>query len=257
MAKSGSDRPFFIGYGKKLPSDIAKLILPVFALFIALFVALSLLLSSSAREAGDGRFRFDLGRQTLAGVLEHHPYPVLRLPAEGSNPATTLIMSGGGKRGAFLDAEEMEGEGVVARGVYLKRGDVTMLQVAGHQSIEASEEKLPADFQPAKPVSMGQWRLSGEICDGKCYVGAMRPGTGLAHKACANLCIVGGVPPVFVSSGDVDGHQFFLLTDKEGNPVNDKVGDWVALFVEAEGEIERLDDLTVFKMDFSTLKVLP
>lgn len=257
MAKSVSTRPFFVGYGNKLPKDIAKLILPVFALFICSFITLSLLLSSSAEEAGDGRFRFDLGRQTLAGVLEFHPYPVLRLPADENNPATTLMMSGGGKRGAFSNAEGMSGEGVVAWGVYMKRGDITMLQVAGRQNIEASDLEIRENFQPSKPVSLGKWRLAGEICDGKCYTGAMRPGTGLAHKACANLCVAGGVPPVFVSSGDVEGSNFFLLTDKEGKPIGNRIGDLMALYVEAEGEIERLDDLTVFKMDLATVRVLP
>ncbi|MEM9278342.1 MAG: hypothetical protein AAGA76_07190 [Pseudomonadota bacterium] len=257
MADKTSSRPFFVGYGSKLPKDIAKLILPVFALFITTFVALSLLLSSSAEEAGDGRFRFDLGRQTLAGVLQYHPYPVLRLPAEDGNPAKTLMMSGGGKRGAFVNAQGMDGEAVVAWGVYMRRGDITMLQVAGRQNIEASEEELPEGFQPSKPVSLGKWRLAGEICDGKCYTGAMRPGTGLAHKACANLCVAGGIPPVFVSSGDVDGSSFFLLTDKDGKPVGDQIRDLMALYVEAEGEVERLDDLTVFKMDLATVKVLP
>lgn len=257
MDSFNAPRPFFVGYGKKLPKDIAKLVFPAFAFFIVSFVALSLLLSSSAEEAGDGRFRFDLGRQTLAGILEYHPYPVLRLPADGDNPARTLMMSGGGKRGAFQNAKELDGEAVVTWGVYMKRGDITMLQVAGRQNIEASDETIPDGFEPSKPIPLGKWRLAGEICDGKCYTGAMRPGTGLAHKACANLCIAGGIPPVFVSNGEVDGSNFFLLTDKDGKPIGDRIGDLMALFVEAEGEIERLDDLTIFKMDLSTVRLLP
>lgn len=249
-----SKRPFFVGYGKKLPKDIATLILPVFALFIVSFAGLSMLLSSSQGDPGDGRFRFDLGRQELTGVLEFHPYPVLRLPASGSEPAMTLLMSGQGKRGPLPAGSEPNSRPVLAKGVYLKRGDITMLQVAGRNGL--SDLDPLEGFEPAEPVSLGKWRLSGEICDGKCYTGSMRPGTGLAHKACANLCISGGIPAVFVSSGNVEGSSFFLLADQNGNPLGDELFDLVALRIEAEGEVERLDNLTVFKMDVDSVKVL-
>ena len=85
----------------------------------------------------------------------------------------------------------------------------------------------------------------------------MRPGTGLAHKACANLCISGGVPAVFVSTSPVDGHRFFLLADQDGKPLGDRLYDLVALLIEVEGRVEKLDDIAVFKMDVSTVKVLP
>ena len=257
MSKPSSSRPFFIGYSNKMPKDIAKLILPVFALFICLFVVLSLALSSSAEDPGDGRFRFDLGRQQLSGILQYHPYPVLRLPGDDKNPATTLMLSGPGKRGAFQGAKGLDGEAVFAWGVYLTRGDIKMLQVNGRKALEMAGEELPEGFSPSKPVSLGKWRLAGEVCDGKCYAGAMRPGTGLAHKACANLCISGGIPPVFVTSGDVEGSNFFLLTDKDGKAIGDRLGELMALYIEAEGEVEKLDDLTVFKMDLATVKVLP
>ena len=110
---------------------------------------------------------------------------------------------------------------------------------------------------PSAPVSLGRWRIAGEICDGKCYAGAMRPGTGLAHKACANLCIAGGVPAVFVSSSPVEGHRYFLLADETGKPAGELLKDHVAVYVEAEGEVERLDDLAVFRIDRSTIRVLP
>jgi len=257
MAKSVNPRPFFVGYGNKLPKGIAQLILPVFALFIAGFVALSLLLSSSASDPGDGRFRGDLGRQNLVGVLEFHPYPVLRLPPTANQPAKTLMMSGRGKRGAFKNASGLDGEAVFAWGIYMKRGDITMLQVAGRQGIEMAGQEIPEDFVPSRPVSLGKWRLAGEICDGKCYAGAMRPGTGLAHKACASLCLADGIPAVFVSSGPVEGSSYFLLADQDGKPLGEEMNDLLALYVEAEGEVERLDDLNIFKMDLSTVKVLP
>ncbi|MEL6236793.1 MAG: hypothetical protein AAFR46_20540, partial [Pseudomonadota bacterium] len=94
-----------------------------------------------------------------------------------------------------------------------------------------------------------RWRLVGEICDGKCYAGAMRPGTGLAHKACAILCLDGGVPPVFVATDEVEGAQFMMLAGPDGGAVPDAVLQQTAILVTADGEIERRGDLLVFRID--------
>jgi hypothetical protein len=105
------------------------------------------------------------------------------------------------------------------------------------------------------PVPLGRWRITGEICDGKCYSGSMRPGNGLAHKACANFCILGGVPPVFVSTAPVEGTSFMLLGDTAGGPLPDRLYDLVALRVQLEGELERRGDLLVFKVDLNRARL--
>ena len=119
------------------------------------------------------------------------------------------MLAGQGKRGVFDQARANADGPVSLRGVPVKRGDLTMIQVgrrrAGREPVQA------ATFTPSEPVPLGRWKLTGEICDGKCYAGAMRPGRGLAHKACADLCLTGGIPPVFVSSGAVERPQ--LLPD--------------------------------------------
>lgn len=257
MADDVKKHPFFVGYGSKVPPAIAAVVYPAFLLFVLIMVLLSLLLSSRSEDPGDGRFRFDLGRQEISGILQFHPYPVLRLPAADGEPARTLMMSGQGKRGAFGRADGLENEPVTARGIFLKRGDLTMLQLAGRRGLEKVEDGQGAAFRPSEPEALGKWRLAGEICDGKCYAGAMRPGTGLAHKACANLCIEGGIPAVFVSVTPIEGHQYFLLADENGNPAGALLSDYVALYVEAEGEIERLDDLAVLRIDPTSIRVLP
>ncbi|MGI9432480.1 MAG: hypothetical protein ACR2PQ_09715, partial [Myxococcota bacterium] len=126
----------------------------------------------------------------------------------------------------------------------------------GLRPAEGDLTPAQAAFTPAPPVPLGRWRLVGEICDGKCLGGAMRPGTGLSHKACANLCVTGGVPPVFVSTGAVAGSKFFLLGDAEGGPLPDRFRDFSALLIQFEGEVERRDDLLVFKVDLDSAEVL-
>ena len=97
--------------------------------------------------------------------------------------------------------------------------------------------------------SLGRWKLAGEICDGKCLAGAMQPGRGLAHKACANLCLIGGIPPVFVSSKPVMGEEFLLVAGPDGKVMPQSLYDYVGQFIEVEGEIERRGDMLVFKID--------
>lgn len=91
--------------------------------------------------------------------------------------------------------------------------------------------------------------MTGEICDGKCAAGSMRPGDGLAHKACANLCISGGLPPVLVMDLPVAGSTVVLIAGPDGGPMPKALYDLVALPVQIEGQLERRDDLLVFRAD--------
>ena len=131
-----------------------------------------------------------------------------------------------------------------------------MLQVG--RRIQAKQSAGPAFETPVE--ELGRWRLSGEICDGKCYLGIMRPGVGLAHKACANLCVKGGVPPVLVLEQPVkvDGLEtvFILLADAEGKAVGDDLYDLVALLVRLEGALERHGDMLVLRTDLSRAEAL-
>ena len=91
--------------------------------------------------------------------------------------------------------------------------------------------------------------MVGEICDGKCETGAMRPGNGLAHRACAILCLAGGVPPVFVTAGPVEGSGFLLLAGADGGPIPASLRALTALRVVIDGTLERRGDLLVFRAD--------
>ena len=123
--------------------------------------------------------------------------------------------------------------------------------------MEAGEGEPPPTFTPAPPEPLGRWRLIGEICDCKCHLGAMRPGDGLAHKACANLCISSGAPPIFVTQEDgaVAGETFLLMADQDGGPLRTTSATTWRSSSSLEGEVERLDDLLVFKVDIDKAKV--
>jgi len=202
-------------------------------------------------------FRFDYGRQTVTGVIEITPYPLLRV-TEGNDlikPGKTLLLTSAGKTGVDQRAMGMDGEVATVTGIVLQRGTIDMLQVVGGRRGFSFVEDAVAPEMETEPL--GRWKLAGEICDGKCLNGAMRPGRGLAHKACANLCLIGEVPPVFVSTQLVEGSDFMVMTGPDGTRLPQEAYDFVGQFVTLEGELERRGDILVLRLDPATLALIP
>lgn len=248
--------PFFIGF-LPAPKELRAFLIVSALSMMAMFGFVGWVVASGQPDPGDARFLG--GRQTLVGVLEAYPYPMVHV-TEGSNrvkAGTTVLLSGQGKRGVAGRAEPLDGALVRLSGQALERGDLQMIQLAG--GMRGLSAMMDDDSREPLPVAedLGRWQLKGEICDGKCLAGAMRPGTGLAHRACANLCLIGGVPPVFVSASPVEGESFFVMADADGGPVTEKILDHTALLVSAEGRIERRGGVLVFRMEPKTLTVLP
>ena len=77
----------------------------------------------------------------------------------------------------------------------------------------------------------------------------MRPGQGLAHKACANVCVAGGVPPVLVTTAPVEGTGFLLMGNPEGRALPDAFRDQTGLLRQMEGTVTRVADLLIFLTD--------
>lgn len=256
MAKTHDD--FFVGYVRGVPRGSRALILMITLAFVGAMAGAGYFVSATQSDPGPGRFIFQ--HKTFTGILEAAPYPLVRIaPNEEYPNGHTLLLAGQGKRGVQEQAAPLAGQVVDVGGVLLKRGTIDMLQVGRRVPLQASADGIGEDVRNAMDLSvtdLGTWRLTGEICDGKCYVGAMRPGTGIAHKACANLCLNGGVPAVFVSTAPVEGSEFFLLADQDGNPIGVELQTYVAARVQVDGQIERRGDLMVFKVDLSTVEVL-
>ncbi len=250
------DEEFFVAFFP-MPPRLRAFLLALSAVLIAAFIALAYVAGASQDDPGDGNFRFDYGQQDLTGVLQFTPGPVLRVVTGTDHVATghTLMLSGGGKNGIMGAARALDGKLVSLSGVILERGDIDMLQVrGGSNGVTAVDE--PIAVAPSAPEPLGRWRLAGEICDGKCLAGAMRPGRGLAHKACANLCVIGGVPPVFVSTQPVEGSEYLMMVGPDGGALPQAVLDHMAAFVRIEGEVTRVGDLLVLTVDPDSIEVL-
>ena len=244
--------PFFVGY-LKVPNGLKSFLLVASVLFLTAFAGTSLLIGATQDDPGEAGFRFDYGRQTVTGVIELDPYPLIRVTNGNKRikAGQTLMLSAGGKIGILARAKPLGGKLATVSGVILKRGELDMLQLRGGKAgmkLAEGEASTPT----AKPL--GKWLLAGEICDGKCLAGAMQPGTGLAHKACANLCLIGGIPPVFVSSKPVEGSEFLLIANEDGGPLSPSAYDRVGEYIKVEADLERRGNLLVMKIDDSTIE---
>lgn len=249
-----SEKPFFVGY-LPVPGPLRSFLIVVAILLVGGLGTAGYLMGAAQDDPGPGAFRFDYGRQTVTGVVELTPYPLIHV-TQGNDrikPGDTFMMTAGGKSGVDSRAIPLEGQLAQVSGVILERGDLYLLQVrGGRNGLQAAEGEAPEI--EAEP--QGRWRLTGEICDGKCLAGAMRPGRGLAHKACANLCLLGDVPPVFVSSQPVLGAEFLLVTGPGGTRLPRAAYEYVAQFVTAEGNITRHGDLLVWEIEPDTIEVV-
>ncbi|MBT6206286.1 MAG: hypothetical protein HOI34_21670 [Rhodospirillaceae bacterium] len=257
-----ADDDFFVGYLNAVPRRLTIFLVSTAVVSLVMAAAFSFALGVGTADPGDGRFvGGNANLQKLTGYIDTQPYPILRTVPSANGETRAIPLTGLAKFGVEGKAEEFEGQLVDVEGFFIRRGDLEMLNVRGwvnRIAVKATEADLNDEqlsFDPAASEPMGRWRLVGEICDGKCSGGVMRPGDGIAHLACADLCLLGGVPPVFVSTGEIEGNRFLWLANEDGGPLPEEFYQYVALRIGVEGEVERRDDILVFKIDLSTVEV--
>jgi hypothetical protein len=236
---------FFIGWSWRSALPLGWFLAGVVLVMAVGLTTLGLALGSHVDDPGGGNFA---GDRSVTGVLLANPYPVLVADADPAHPTGhAMLLAGGGKVGVQADAARLAGRRVRIDGLAVKRGTIEMLLVWRLEAVEGAAT-------PPEVQSLGGWRLTGEICDGKCYSGVMRPGAGLAHKACANVCLLGGVPPILVTTAPVAGSQFLLLADPNGRALPDALRDHVAVLQQMNGAVSRVADLLVFRTDITAAR---
>ena len=240
-----SDDAFFVGWARRAPAGLRGFLAGLSIALLGAAALLALVISTRIDDPGGGAFDWAAGEQTLRGVLTVTPYPLLQQP-----DGHAVLLAGEGKTGPDFDPA-LAGRVVEATGVMLHRGSIAMMMVGDDPGLRAVEGAQA----PPVPVPLGRWRLVGEICDGKCWIGAMRPGSGIAHKACAGLCLAGGLPPVLVTTAPVAGESFLLLAGPDGGPMPDSLRRLVGLRIRLDGAIERRGDLLVLRADPTSARV--
>lgn len=258
MSDKTSQDEFFVGW-LQTPKGYVRFLRPVVLTLLLIGVVAAGTLAFFRRSPGTGQWADDKA-VIMRGVAFTKPYAMLRVPGEkpGDPPRTYLLVEDG-KFGALPRVSQIvtgraEGVPVEVKGTVLHREDRWMLALeegdAGIRILTDAEAEILPSLSWNKPKVLAEAStLRGEIIDPKCYLGAMKPGGGKTHKACAMRCVSGGIPPMLVTR-DADGREtFYLLVLQDGSVANEAVYPFVGDRVEMAGILEQRNDMLVLKVD--------
>lgn len=231
---------FFVGY-RALPRRTKRFVLAVAAFGLLLLLALGALAATLRDPAPSTALR----AVTLRGRLEARGYGLLWTELDGV--LTPVLIAGGGKFGAPAAAKQLFGHDVEAEGLLLTREGYHMLEL-GKIRAQALPRSLALTLAEVRSEMHGSRTLEGEIVDIKCWLGRMKPGDGRTHRACAQFCIQGGIPPVLITRTGGTLREY-VLTDQAGAPINDVVLPFVAEAVRVEGTAEQVGSLWFLRID--------
>ena len=258
----------FVGWAKASAVD-RRFLLGALPVGFAGVAGFSWLNASMASDPGAGQWLTDATHE-VTGILTTSPYPMIKVldPSAPFGVRTVLVVAQG-KCNSALDLVDQNAKPVTATGVLIERKDRRMLEVPPFLEDwlrDASPEELMQASSLAEDgadvrvivrpqgESLGRARLAGQIMDTKCFFGVMRPARGKTHKACASLCIRGGIPPSFWVRTKDGRESIMLMTTADGGPMPMDILPLVADPVEATGEIVRVGDLLHFRADTSAYK---
>lgn len=205
---------------------------------LVLFSAgVALLLTSQQGPFDASTFAFQQYRE-YSGSITLWPAPTL-LTKDGP-----FLLTRPGKFGATAWVQSRDGQPVRLRGALIASSGDRMLEIEPG-SIERGDAAVPLEPE----TSLGTVELSGEIADGKCYLGVMNPGRGKVHRDCAVRCLSGGAPPVFLAR-DAGGRLRALLLAGLGRELLDYVAEPVRL----RGELRQRGSQLIFIADRASLR---
>ena len=249
--KSRSDA-FFVGWSKDMANVDRRFMLGAGIALVAGSAGLATALGRSATPAGDGIWAQGEVR-AWSGLLLDHPYPMLRTLDLGGAPRTAFLATSG-KTAVRLPAG-LVGAGVTVKASLIARGDHAMLAASDASDwIASAQVPMTASLQNPLEVDRGPAAMTGEILDAKCWFGAMRPGYGKAHKACAALCARGGLPLAFCATGACgDSDQAPLFLNENGAAHGRDILPYVGDPVFAVGRLVQVGDVLQFRTSLSSI----
>jgi hypothetical protein len=242
---------FFVGYLPMSRTLKHSTLVAAVALLSALLGA-GYALASHTAGAGPGKFSFARAQGTL-GVLTSAPTPMLWTLDEsvpGGVRGTLLVRQG--KFGLSAKTAQLNGKAVRIQGSVIERDGERMIEL-GQEPMPAADADLSADelarLRAQTRQALGEITVQGEIEDSKCYLGRMRPGDRRTHRACAQLCIQGGIPAVLVGSDASGQPTRYLLATHAGHSIDHDVLPFVAEPVRVQGQLVRLGNWLVIETD--------
>jgi hypothetical protein len=246
------DEPFFIGWADTPDAD-RRFFLRAGLGLTAATAALGVGLAALQQPPGPGAWDADAVRE-WRGIASAEPYAMLRTHDLGPG-ARTALLSCLGKCGVAARLGALAGQPVVVTGSLIQRGQHAMIAVDEVGDWIRADTVAKPDPALLWPVGepLGSVMLSGEILDTKCWFGAMRPASGKIHKACASLCIRGGIPPAFFAHGTGEQSALMIMTSggrASGSGLLSLIGEPVRV----SGQLFRRGDLLVLDADLAAIQ---
>lgn len=235
---------FYVGY-LPVPPAHRRFLSRALPITAAALTIGAVLVAFGQRSPGAGVF--EASPSSLTGTLIVMPYPMLIDQETGE--AVLLVEQG--KHGARASLAGLDGTIATCTGLLLHRDGRRMLElVPGADGVVGTGVSMAAGAMLPPGVSTV---YHGEILDSKCALGAMKPGDGKAHKACATLCIRGGIPPMFrwIEGGAV---RYALLVTPEGGPANSHVLPYIGEPVTITGRPSGLGSLDVLMLEPGSIR---
>lgn len=180
--------PIYVGY-MPMPKRVKRAVRIAVPALLWLMLVPAYFWASAAQPAEPATWDTSAA-QTFAGTLVLDPYPFL-VTDEGPR----LIVEAGKIGAQQRFATTAPGSTITLTGYPLELGERRMIELLGSDDAVHVNEPPKATFATTAPRDV---ILRGEIVDAKCNLGAMKPGIGPTHRACAILCVRGGIPAVLV-----------------------------------------------------------
>ena len=249
---------FFIGWDPESGRRSQRHSLVMFSVLAVLILSLTAVSVIFQENIGSGTFDYGNIRE-FEGVFIARPVPMLitSQPVEGD---TVFFLVNEWKYGVDPEvAAAHDMKAVKISGTLIRNGRQSMIEVAKNGIVTsntkiASHEVLDR-LNPSE--STNRVELQGEIVDSKCWLGVMNPGIRKTHRACAMLCIKGGIPPILVGRRQSDStdpspqSEFFI-----GNPVNEQILDFVAFPVQLSGTLSRIAGRNFVYVDVESILIV-
>lgn len=242
---------FFIGY-QKMPNRDKRFLLTATPLLLLGAIGFANLFARSQQKPAPSQW----GKNTLRlqGRLIKQPYPhILVANNYAISGYDTIFLVQQGKHGAQRLVDEIEERYVEAKGRLITRHDSPSSYLLETTSVRP----LKKDIQIGENTErdFGNQRLIGCIVDSKCHYGVMRPADGITHKACASLCVRGGIPPFFTPECR-STNKIFLVTDSQGQARPEPFLPYILDTISAEGRLIAINNYFQFRLNPQSIKVL-
>jgi hypothetical protein len=242
---------FYVGYLPKAPTALARFVRKIIIVLGLLAVTAALLLVVGQMQFANSAFEY-AKLSSFEGIVVTRPFPTLLVTRPGQvgqeDKYSRYLLVAPGKHGADYLVAGFDGKQVRLRGQLIYREGGTMVEITPGSM--AVIDNTPAVHATTR--DLGSVTVTGEIVDGKCYLGVMNPGQGKVHRDCAARCLSGGIPPIFITT---DGHEQLLLVGWDGRALGrDALREFIAEPIQIQGELLETGSTHLLKIDPNALR---